>query len=171
MKRWSKIAAVAGFLIVFAFACERFLQVRALWAGLSWADLRDIGHDLSGLGLLAAMFFVILWVGALLWRKIWPKSPRKKHAASQLPVAGHWRRVAELTVISVVLGPMVDFGWGMRGPGALAAHGVNYLMYRLGMEPSLGLTLILIFGVDAAVFFAILWGGHLLCMTFGRKAT
>jgi hypothetical protein len=78
MKRSSNIAAVVGFLLVLAFAAERFLHVRALWAGLSWTDLRDVGHDLVGLGLLilmlAAILLAVLWGGCLLWRSIRPET-------------------------------------------------------------------------------------------------
>ncbi|MGA7568129.1 MAG: hypothetical protein WBW53_18895 [Terriglobales bacterium] len=56
MKSWGKVAAVGGLLGVFVFACQRFFQLRTLLPGLSWRDLRDIGHDLGGLGLFLFSF-------------------------------------------------------------------------------------------------------------------
>jgi hypothetical protein len=89
MKRWSNVAAVGGFLIVLAFAAERLRRVRALWAGLPWSDLRDVGHDLVGLGLfiliVAAILLAVLWGGYLLWRSVRPETRRIQPQHSRIP--------------------------------------------------------------------------------------
>ena len=82
---------------------------------------------------------------------------------------GRWNVVTKvatllvLLVLSAILGPQIDFSFGMRGPGAFAVHWVNYFLGRLGLQPNLGLTLALIFGVDTAVCFAIFYRGDICC--------
>ncbi len=162
MKRWQVIAEVVGFLLVLVFVGKRFSQVRVSWLYLS----DDLKSDLVSLGLgcivIAFISVAILWGGDMLWKKIWRRQPSDVLTEPQYPFVGRWRHVAELVLLSVIFGPMVDFSSGMRGPGGFVVHWVRYLEYRLGIEPMSGLVLPLIFAVDTAVCFAILWGGYLL---------
>jgi hypothetical protein len=163
MRRWSNIAAIGGFLLVLAIVTERFWAVRASLGTLRdwWPALLDFAKFVV---IISAIFLAILWCGSLLRQRIWPK-PQKPKLSSGVC----WRHVSEIVVSSVVLGPMIEVGLRMGGPGMLAAGWVSYLRDRLGLQPNLGLSLALIFGIDTAVCFGILWGAYLLWQKVSGK--
>jgi hypothetical protein len=80
----------------------------------------------------------------------------------------NWNAIAKIAGVFVVFalsatfGPQIDFSSGMRGPGGFAVRWVNYLIIKLGLRPSLGLTLTLIGSVDTLVCFSIFLGGYWL---------
>jgi hypothetical protein len=166
MKRWSNVAAVGGFLLVLAFAAERFLHVRALWASLSWTDLRRAGHDLWLVVVIIAAIFLAIFrgIGYLLWRTIRPMPPKNRLAEPQYSFSGRWWYTVRVGVLSVALGIAAEFLSGMRTPGALARH----VILKLDIFALFGAYLTLAFYfltpivLDSVICSAILWGGYLL---------
>jgi hypothetical protein len=166
MRRWSNIAAVGGFLLVLAFAAERFLHVRVLWAGLSWTDLRRAGHDLWLVVVIITAIFLATFrgIGYLLWRTIRPIPPKTRLAEPQYSFSGRWRYTVRVGVLAVALGITAEFLTGMRTPGALTRH----VIFKLDIFAIFGVYLTLAFHfltpivVDSVTCFAILWGGYLL---------
>lgn len=170
MKRWQNIAAIGGFLLVLVFLVDRFLHVRTLWT-----DLPNLGPDLVDLGkfvgMIAAIFLAILWGGHLLWRTIRQKPQEERLAEPRYSFARRWRYVTEVGVLSVVLGPVLGAFSKGRTPGWWVAGLLSSLAHKLDSDLDLRLFFVSIFLVDAAICFAILWGGYLLWMRFGPKAT
>jgi len=161
MRRWQNVAAVCGFLVVLAFAAERFSQVRT-----SSADLHELAPDLIRMGLFvalnAAIFLAIFWGAILFWKRVRGKPPRNAPAQSRPSTVG--RLAAGIGVLSVVLAIAAESLTGMRTPGTLtlrlifpvSASNHNlaaFMMILLFVMPIL---------VDAGIGFAILWGGYLL---------
>jgi hypothetical protein len=165
MKRWSKIVAIAGFLIVLAFVAERFLGVRTLWASFSWTDLRDLAHDLGGFWLFILMntaillvIIVIFWGGYLWWKEIRPKQGKDRFAEPQSLFGARLRHVVELSVLSVVLALTATGLTKMRTPGWWVAG----MSYKSGKDLDLRLFIGSVIAVDSAICFAVLWGVYLL---------
>jgi hypothetical protein len=170
MKRWQNITAIAGFLIVLAFAAERFLQVRMLWTGLPWKDLHDFGRDLRDLGLFilvpAAMLLAVI---VILWgvgKVIEPKPPididRDGPAEREFSLATRLRHIVEIVALSVAMGFAAEGLSKMRTPGWWVAGMLNNLGKQHGFDLSLGLFFLLPLVIDGAICFAILWRGYLL---------
>ena len=177
MNRWRNIIAVVGFLIVLAFVAERFFLVRAPLAGLSWTDLRDLAHDLVGLGLgmvlIAAVLLVIIvifWSGYSWWREIRPKQPKDSVAEPQYSFAVRVRHVVELAVLSTIIGSAAAIA-SLGGRSYVGAPGlwVAGRLYKPGRDLNLGLFIVSASVVDAVICFVILWGGYLQWMWYRQR--
>jgi len=178
MKRWQNIVAVGGFLIVLAFVAERFFLVRAPLAGLSWADLRDVAHDLASFAsfilYISVVVLAIVGVFYLVWRgllrPVYSFLVEKGYlqalvgragAPRERSVTGRWRHFIEIGIASVLLA-MLELGLTkMNTPG-------EWVMARVcdisaawsspyGSRCDLGTIIVLPIVVDASMIFLVLW--------------
>ncbi len=178
MKRWQNIVAVGGFLTVLAFVAERFFLVRAPLAGLSWADLRDFGHDLADFCLfviyICAFVFLVVGLLYLLWRgllrPVYSFLVEKGYlqalvgragAPRERSVTGRWRHFIEIGTASVLLA-MLELGLTkMNTPGywvmALVCDTSAAWSSPHGSRCDLGTIIVLPIVVDASMIFLVLW--------------
>jgi hypothetical protein len=168
MKRWQVVAEVAGFLVVMWSVVKRFAQVPAPSFNLR-EDSNPNNPVAFGVGCAVVVaIFAMLWGEDGRWRNMWRKAAGNVPAVQPYPSVWRWRHVAELAVLSVILG----FTWGGaqgRGPGPLAAIRMNEFLDRFGFKPNFGVTLALIFCGNAVVCFALLMGAYLLWTRLRRK--
>ena len=139
MKRWQNIVALGGFLIVLLFVAERFFLVRAPLAGLSWADSREVAHDLVSFGLfiLYISVFVLAIVGVfyLVWRgllrPVYSFLVEKGYlqalvgragAPRERSITGRWRHFIEIGIVSVLLA-MFELGLTKMNTPQRVGHG------------------------------------------------
>ena len=158
MRRRQNIAAVGGFLIVLSFVAERFLRVRMLWTNLSWADLcflADFALFILINAVILLAIIVIFWGGYLSFRS---KPQKSKPAVPPYSVAGRFRHVVEVALLSVVIALAASGLSKMRTPGWWVAGTLN----KPGPDLNLGLFIGSVVAVDSAICFAMLWGGYLL---------
>ena len=82
-----------------------------------------------------------------------------------------WRYVAEIGLLSIVLGLTAGSLLKMRTPGWWVAGLLSNLAGKFDYKLDLRLFIVLIIGVDGAICFAILWGGYLLWKKVRGAAT
>jgi hypothetical protein len=169
MKHWSKFVAVGGFLLVLAWVAKRFSGVQT-----SWADLGDLAPDIASIGLfvvvIIAIFLAILWSASLLWSKIRGGRRETLLAGPQRSIASQWSRANLVGMLSVVLGIVAESLLKMHTPGWRIVGSLSNFANRLGFNLDLRFFLVSAVIVDAAICFAMLWGGYLLWKRSRRSA-
>src|SRR6266853_742615 len=138
------------------------------------AGLGALKPPLALLGLVYAVYMVIflaiLCGGHLLLRTFRRKPRETRLAELQFSSSGSYRDVVKIGVLgafSVVLAFAAGFLSKMSTPGWWIAGTLGNLAQKFGFELVLWLFLAVPI-VDAAIFFAVLWGGYRLWKGFQR---
>jgi hypothetical protein len=114
------------------------------------------------------IFLAILFVGRLLLRKIWRELPKNRLAEPPYSSSGGSWSIAVTGVLSIILAIAAGFLSKMSTPGWWIAGTSGNLAKKFGFDLDLWLFLAVPI-MDAAIFFAVLWGGYSLWMRDRRN--
>ena len=168
VRRWRDVAVIAGFLIALAFAAGFLLKART-----SWADLREISRFFSdfvlGVLIIAAILLGIFGFGYAWWRAARSNPDQKRGSELRRTARRGWRAL-EFAGLSAVLG-IAAAGATLSGRSNVGAAGWWVARALGAFGANVGLAIVLAMTVNAAICFAILWGGYLLWSRHSRGSS